>query len=147
MEQNQQSAIDSLLDSTLDDLADMPEFKVFPNGVHKFTISWSQKEINKHPALELKMKYLEKIEMADATEVPPETGTESSILFMLDNEFGQGSLKEVAKAIATGLGTPNMKISEMMKASDGMTLIGAIKIRENKDKTQKYNSIASCQVA
>ena len=32
--------IDNLLDGTLDDLADAPEFKPFPLGAHKIVMKW-----------------------------------------------------------------------------------------------------------
>ena len=48
----------------------------------------------------------------------PAPGTESSSLFMLDNEFGQGSFKSIIKTLAAATGTS--KISEAVEASQGM---------------------------
>ena len=51
MNANTQVSIDSILDSTLDDLADMPEFKPFPAGAHKCTFDFEAKTINGKPAV------------------------------------------------------------------------------------------------
>lgn len=88
--------LDSLLDSTLDKLADMPEFKPFPAGAHKVRLLWTPKKIGTHPAVELSLTAIETIELADATkDTPLEKGAETSVAFMLDNELGQGKFKEL----------------------------------------------------
>lgn len=94
--------LDDLLDSTLDKLADMPEFKPFPAGAHKLTIYWTPKKIGEHPAVELKLTAIETIELADATkDTPLEKGAETSVAFMLDNELGQGKFKELMAVLKT----------------------------------------------
>ena len=88
--------MDSLLDASLDDLADMPEFGTYPAGTHRVIIQWEKKEVNKHPSLELAMKAVETTELSNPTEDQPlAAGAEGSVLFMLDNEFSQGKLKVV----------------------------------------------------
>lgn len=139
MEQNQ--SIDSLLDSQIDDLADLPEFAVFPNGVHKVSIKWESKEVNKHPCLELKMTAIETVELSNAADTPLAAGTESSVLYMLDNEFGQGKMKEVMKVLSGACGTKSIK--ETMEASNGMEIQVVTKVRQNKEKTQSYTDVVS----
>ena len=111
--------LDSILDSSIDDLADLPEFGTYPSGVHTVVIKWESKEVNKHPCMELKMKLVDTVELANpAEDQPPALGTESSCLFMLDNEFGQGSFKTLIKQLAAATGS--LKISEAVEASNGM---------------------------
>ena len=111
--------LDSILDSSIDDLADLPEFGVYPSGVHTVIINWESKEVNKHPCMELKMKMKETVELSNpAADQPVAAGQESSSLFMLDNEFGQGSFKSIIKTLAAATGTS--KISEAVEASNGM---------------------------
>ena len=136
--------IDSLLDGTLDDLADMPEFKVYPAGAHRVIISFEKKEINKHPAIELKCKLLETVELSDPSEVQPEVGTESSVAFMLDNELGQGKFKEILKVLSAHLGT--VRPSEIMEQAKDMEVLVVTKVRQNKEKTASYLDIVSMQV-
>jgi len=132
--------LDSILDSSIDDLADLPEFAVFPNGVHKVIIDFESKEVNKHPCVEMKMKAIETIELANpAADTPLEAGAESSVLFMLDNEFGQGKFKSIVKTLAGALGTN--KISETVEAAKGMEVQAVCKVRQNKDKTQSYTDV------
>ena len=137
-------ALDSILDSTLDDLADLPEFAVFPPGAHQVTISFEQKEVNKHPSIELKLKLKETLEMADPSVPPPVAGTESSVLFMMDNEFGQGKFKEIIKPIAAHLGTSSIR--QAIDGAAGMEVVVVTKVRQNKEKTQSYLDIVSLTV-
>lgn len=133
-------SLDSLLEGSIDDLADLPEFAVFPNGVHKVVIKWESKEVNKHPCLELGMTAVETVELANATDdVPLVAGATSSVLFMLDNEFGQGKMKTVMAALAAACGTKSIK--ETMEASNGMEVQVVCKVRQNKDKTQSYTDV------
>lgn len=134
------SDLDSLLEGSIDDLADLPEFAVFPNGVHKVVIKWESKEVNKHPCLELGMTAVETVELANATDdIPLVAGATSSVLFMLDNEFGQGKMKTVMAALAAACGTKSIK--ETMEASNGMEVQVVCKVRQNKDKTQSYTDV------
>ena len=133
-------SLDSLLEGSIDDLADLPEFAVFPNGVHKVVIKWESKEVNKHPCLELGMTAVETVELANATDdTPLVAGATSSVLFMLDNEFGQGKMKTVMAALAAACGTKSIK--ETMEASNGMEVQVVCKVRQNKDKTQSYTDV------
>jgi hypothetical protein len=137
--------LDSILDSSIDDLADLPEFAVFPNGAHKVLIQWESKEVNKHPCMELKMKAVETVELSNPAEDKPlVAGAESSVLFMLDNEFGQGKFKTIIKALAEATGSN--KISEAVEASNGMEVTVICKVRQNKDKTQSYTDVTKITV-
>lgn len=132
--------LDALLDASIDDLADMPEFAVFPNGQHRVIINWESKVVNDHPSVELKLKMIETVELANpASDSPVAPGTESNVLFMLDNEFGQGSLKALLKPLAENTGTASMR--ETIAASNGMEVNVVCKIRYNKDKSQSYTSV------
>lgn len=142
---NDTTALDSLLDSNIDDLADLPEFAVFPNGVHRVIINWESKEVNKHPCLELGMKLVETVELANpAADQPLAAGAESSVLFMLDNEFGQGKMKSLMKTLASACGTSSIK--ETMEASKGMEVTVVCKVRQNKDKSQSYTDVVKMEV-
>lgn len=136
-----------LLDTNLDDLADLPEFKPFPNGTHKAVMRWEQKKIGESPALEMKLKAIETLELAEpGKDQPLEAGAETSVLYMLDNEFGQGAIKEiVAPALAEALGVTQLRA--LIDGSQGMEVIVTTKIRMNKDKTQSYTDVKKLMVA
>lgn len=136
--------LDALLDSTLDNLADMPEFAIYPPGAHRVSISFEQKEVNKHPSIEMKMVLRETLELAEPTDVPPEAGTETSMLFMMDNEFGQGKFKEVIKPLAAHLGTTSIR--DAINGANGMEVVIVSNVRQNKEKTAKYMNVVSLTV-
>lgn len=144
MNTNTDMNLDDLLDISLDDIADLPEFKVFPAGAHRCTMALEKKEINKHPAWELKLVAIETVELADPAEVPLEQGTESSVAFMMDNEFGAGNLKRVITPIAQHFGVS--KLGELAEASKGAEVLAVTKTRQNKEKSQTYLEIVSLQV-
>jgi hypothetical protein len=136
--------LDSLLDMDLDDLADLPEFKVFPAGAHRCIMKLEKKMIGTHPAWELGLKLQETLELTDAAEVAPEAGTESSVAYMMDNEFGQGKFKELVKPLAAHYGVT--KVAEVVEQSNGAEVVVVTKVRQNKEKTQSYLDIVSIEV-
>ena len=139
--------LDALLDSSLDDLADLPEFVVFPAGAHHCTAFLESKEVNDSPCIELKLKLIETKEYANPEDAakPLAAGAESSVLFNLTNEFGQGKLKPIAKELAQHFGV--IKLSEVLEAAKGGVEVMAVtKQRQNKDKTQTYLEVVQLQV-
>ena len=138
--------LDSLLDATLDDLADLPEFAIFHPGAHRVSVEFSVKEINKKPAVEMKMKLLETLELADPDQVPQAPGTETSIAFMLENEFGQGNLKKIMAPLAEAFGTSSLR--DTMNAAKGTECNVVSSTRADKlDKDRLYMQIKSLEVA
>ena len=136
--------IDSLLDGTLDDLADAPEFKPFPAGTHKVTITIVQKKIGTHPAFELAMKAVETIELANSDDTPLATGATTSEAFMMDNELGQGNFKKILKSLADHFGAKSNR--DLIAEAQNLEVLVVTKVRQNKDKTQSYTSIVELQV-
>jgi hypothetical protein len=136
--------IDSLLDGTLDDLADAPEFKPFPAGTHKVVITIVQKKIGTHPAFELAMKAVETIELSNSEDTPLAAGSTSSEAFMMDNELGQGNFKKVLKSLADHFGAKSNR--ELIAEAQNLEVLVVTKVRQNKDKTQSYTSIVELQV-
>tara|TARA_R110000744_G_scaffold222789_1_gene341618 strand:- start:186 stop:611 length:426 start_codon:yes stop_codon:yes gene_type:complete len=90
------SDLDTLLDTKLDDLADLPEFKSFPRGAHRVLATFAMKEINDKPAVDLSFTLIETEELSDPQDAMPKAGDVSSTMFMLGNEFGVGNLKKCA---------------------------------------------------
>ena len=136
--------LDNLLDMSLDELADLPEFVVYPAGAYRCTLNIEAKKIGEHPAVELSFKHIETVEKGSETDEDVTPGTECSAAFMLDNQFGQGNLKKVVAPLVAHFGTP--KLSEIAANKDLEVLLVS-KTRQNKDKTQTYLDIISLQVA
>lgn len=136
------SDVNALLDMQLDDLQDMPEFAPFPNGAHVATIKFEHKEINSKPAIELTLTAVETQELENPAEDKPlVAGATTNILFMLDNEYGQGSLKEVLKPLATATGIGN--VGQLFEAVNNMQALVVTKVRHDKKRDQNFTSIKS----
>ena len=132
--------IDSLLAMSLDDLPDLPEFKVYPAGAHRVTMKFEKKQIGTHPAVEAKFTMIATEELTDpAKDQPVDAGTESSVAYMLDNEFGLGNLKDLLKPLAAHFGLSS--IPEIMEAAANLEVVIVTKTRQNKEKTQTYLEI------
>lgn len=150
---NKQVDLDSLLDSTLDDLADMPEFKPFPAGAHRVTIEMEVKAVNDIPSLDIKMTAVETVELANPEDLPVKTGDTTNMLIMLKkkdgtrNEFSEGKMKELMKPLAAHFGTTTNR--ETLEASNGCEVLVVTKLRKddrNKDDVKYYTDIVSWQV-
>lgn len=128
-----------LLDMNLDDLADLPEFLVPPAGAYRATIlSCESKKIGDHPAVEVKFRLDETLELSDPTEAPVAPGTETSTSFMTDNEFGVGALKAFLKPLSTAFQTSTSR--ETMAACKGAEIMLVTKVRKGKKGTDKEDT-------
>lgn len=148
-EANKDFDLDTLLDGTLDDLTDMPEFAPFPAGAHRAVMSWEilqgKKAVNGHPTIKLNIKGLETIELVDKENAKPiSKDQETSVLFMMDNEMGQGSYKNVIAALKEHYGEGSNR--EIMEKSKDAEVLVVTNLRPNKDKTKMYTGIEGIKV-
>jgi hypothetical protein len=147
--------MDSLLNQTVSDLADVPEFKPFAAGAHRITFSLARSDKIKEgatkpePVILGKMKLISTEEMVDPTEPPMEVGTESNVRFQLDNEFGQGEFKKVAAIIAEHYKLTSLA-DVLSVAKDGIECLVITSNRSGKKREDgsipKYTSIVEITV-
>lgn len=131
--------IEDLMDSSIDDLADMPAFEVPPKGHYKLSVSLERKTINDKPTVEAKCVVLETLELANQNDKPMENGGKFSQLFMMDNEFGQGSFKLFIQPIAAGLNLGGQKMGAVVAAVQNVQIACTVKHRPDKtDKDRIY---------
>ena len=124
-----------LLDATLDDLEDLPEFKPFNAGAHKVLATFSEKEINDKQAVELEFTLIESIELSDPQLEKDAPGTQCSIAFFLDNKYALGNLKKCAAPFAAALGYKTIReIAEGVKEVECLILTTLRKDKNDPDK-------------
>lgn len=139
------SEIDNLLDSTLDDLEDLPTFSPFSPGVHRVLATLDMKDINGKQVVELALKGLETLELATSTDAPIAEGDSSSTIFMLDNEFGRGNLKKVCTPLGVAMGTG--VIREVIEQTTDVECLIVTSLRPDKnDKDRFYLNIKELNV-
>jgi hypothetical protein len=136
--------IDSMLDGVLDDLADAPEFKPFPAGTHKVTITIVQKKIGTHPAFEVNLKAIETLELSNSEDTPLKAGATSSCAYMMDIEIGQGNFKKILASLAAHYGPQSNR--QLIEAAQNAEVLVVTKVRMSKDKTQSYTDIVELSV-
>lgn len=141
-----ETLLSDLLDQELDNLADLPSFKVLNPGVHLLRVaSFEEKSIGEHPAIEVKLNLVETIELADHSMEVDAPGTSSAISFLLDNEYGQGNFKEFLKPFGEHLGVT--KLRDIMQGAVGMEITAVTKQRvDKKDPEKIYLQIKSVQI-
>lgn len=128
--------IDSLLDATLDDLADVPEFKPFPVGTHQCVITLESKVITDKPAVEWKLTAMETVELVNPEDTPVKAGDTCSGAFIFvqkdgqPNELAQGQFKELMKPLQAHFGTGTNR--ETMAAANGATVVVTMTQRAGK---------------
>lgn len=143
--------IDSLLDSTLDDLADLPEFKAFPIGFHLVDLDLELKTLDtkdgKKSGVDGKFTYVEAVELSDPTEVPPKAGDVANIFCDLGNEFGQGTFKMILAAIKPAF--PEIVSNrDMITAAKKVRVAISTGLRKDKaDPTRTYLQLKKIDLA
>ena len=150
MSENQTVDLAGILDNTLDALADAPTFEPYHPGGHKVVIEFEGHGnkplvINKHPAIKLKMKLVETLELNDPSLTPQVAGSEGEVLYMLDNEMGQGTLKRILKSLGEHLGADKTN-RQIMEEAKGLECVVITAHRQNKDKTQTYTDVKEIKV-
>lgn len=138
--------IDALLDSTLDELDDLPTFEPFPPGVHKVSATLNLKEVNDKQCVTLDLVGIETVELSDpSSDEPLKAGDVCNVLFMLDNEYGRGNLKKVCTPLGEALGTG--VIREVIEQTNDMECLILTSIRIDKnDKDRTYLNIKELNV-
>lgn len=144
-------ALFDLLDSSVEELADLEKFTPVPAGTHVMDLSWERKDINGHATVVAKFAVVETLEMANANEEVPEPGKKCDIAFMLTktdketketvpNTIGQGQLKEIIRELQATFGGES--IAAVMENSEGSRVAVTLKVRKSKDDPDvAYNSI------
>ena len=132
--------IDNILDGTLDDLADLPEFKPFPPGAHRVLASMELKKIGDSPVVELTLTMQEVLELGEpmAEEDMPKAGDTANTLFFMDNEIGVGKFKATAKVLAEGLGMEENSNREIIEAVTDVECVVHTSVRQDKKDKDKY---------
>ncbi len=140
MTEANQDLLNSLLDETIDDLSDLPS-NSFSAGAHLATIQFEPKTINEKLAVELTMTIVETQELSNADDPMPKAGDKGTVLFMMGNEMGEGSLKKILTPLAEATGTTGKSKREIFDALKGATALVVTTKRSNKDKTAEYMDV------
>ena len=147
------SDIDGLLDATLDDLADMPEFKPFPAGAHRVNVSFEKMKVNDISSISMNLVAIETVELANPEDTPVVAKDSTNVLFMLkkkdgsNNDLAQGQLKGILKPLQEHFKSASN--SATMEDAKGAECLVVTKIRtdkRDKDNIKHYTEVVSLQV-
>lgn len=129
---------DALLERNLADIDDLPSFEVPPKGSYVLLASGIRKKINDHPAVIIELEVVSTVELVDKTQTPIVDGSKTGVMFMLDNEYGLGSMKKFLQPFAAHFGTDNVR--ELVKEKiQNLTITATMDHQiDSKDKTKIY---------
>lgn len=104
------NALDAL-NFDIDTLADTPEFRLFPAGTHRVSLSLEVRnsKASGKPMVVWKMTAVETIELSKEEDTPLRSGESNTVYFSLANEYGMGALKSAIKPIGEAFQIPNLK--------------------------------------
>ena len=143
------SQLDSLLDMTLDDLADLPSFRPFHPGAHELLLTLEPKEVANKPCVEASFKLVATLELSEPLpegEEENKEGDTASCLFFLDNEVGQGKFKALAAVLGEALDTGSL--AEIVEQTTDMAITAVTGIQvDKKDATKKYLNLLEVAVS
>lgn len=127
----------TLLDDTLDDLADLPNSQPFPAGAYLVDMVIRTMQ-DKPGAYVVNLKHKETLELADENGEEPKPGDESPVFLYTrkkdgtPNPIGQGQLKSILLPLAARLETRS--IAEIIEATArGVEVAVVVKIRKSRD--------------
>lgn len=132
--------LDSFLDATLDDVADLPSFKSFPAGAYVVKCTLATKEIAGHPAIEAKFEHVETKEQAEgeaAEAVNP--GDVTTVSYFLDNDFGPGSFKRDFNGLRNAMGFVSNR--DLVEGVKGTECLVVFKQTKPNAKGAVYNNV------
>jgi len=132
----------SILDGTLDDIEDLPQFLAYPSGAYIINLpdGLLEKQIGTHPALDMKVVCKEVKELSNPEDAAlVKVGDQGNVAFMLDNEVGRGFAKIVLKAIGEKFGTKNNR--EIMANSKGIDALLVCKKTHDEKKQRDYMNL------
>jgi|WetSurMetagenome_2_1015567.scaffolds.fasta_scaffold71012_5 hypothetical protein len=138
----------SLLDASIDDLADLPPMEAPPTGFYNFNLKLTtNRKINEKEAVIMELEVREVLEVSNPEEAEQvKVGQKFSEAFILGNEISIGRMKIALKPIGDALGLG--KISDIVAAtSAGIMIAATCKRRIDKnDPEKKYASLSNITV-
>ncbi len=143
--------MDDLLDKSIDDLKDLPEFKVPSTGMYRLGLTVSAKEINEKPAVEASFRVIECIELAEPTDEPGKLDDKFSIAFFLkdnegeDSELGFGRLKEFVLPFKAHFNEDNLKTVLQTHLSNEVLITALVKKIGRKPNKKKNETLADVE--
>ena len=157
-------SLDNLLDSTLDDLADLQKFEPLPKGSYRLSVGWETPDNDEFIIVQLKLTMLEVLQIPGLEEDKfPQVGKAATFYMRLqrkdgepmlwkdgtENNTDQGRFKEVLLALAPVFNPDGTLTNrQMMEASEGAEVLATLGTRANKqDPDMVFNTIRKIAAA
>lgn len=139
--QTQANDLSLLGNFSMEDLADIPEFRTFPAGDHVVNTTFEVKKSKKlAPMVVVTFKAIETAELVNEADTPLREGETNKFYCMLNSEYGQADLRKIIGPIATATGTSNLAdIISAVNEEGGVNLLITTYQREDKKEPGKMD--------
>lgn len=136
--------IDSLLDSDLAGIEDLPDYVTPPEGFYKLKVKVDlAKEFKGKRAIGLTFNVIETIALNNAAEEPVKEGSLFSQMYFPDTSVEKQHmwrwLKKAIKYYSTAVGATSLK--QALVAMDEQIVTAKVTLRPNEEKTQWYPQV------
>lgn len=136
------SILSSLLDTVLDDIADLPSYENFAPGAYLVTINFEATMSKDKPIVKVTLTVQDTVELEDPTGTPPKTGDACIVRYDLTNEYGLMQLGAIGKVFAAYWNKERVSLAELVKEADGATVLVITGVRvDKKDSSKQYMQI------
>ena len=142
------------LNFDISELADTPEFRLFPDGTHIVNLTLEVKNSKAgQPMVVWKMSAVNTEELGNESDTPLKPGESNTIYFSLANEYGMGALKKAIAPISQALQLSNLKdvveaIQTVETDGDTFPIVVVTKIKPpRKSKPDEQPSLQLLSVA
>jgi len=140
---------DDILDQSIDDLADLPEFKVPDTGIYKLRVTGGTKAINNKPAVTTSFVVREIVELADSS-IPEEqrakAGDKFDIAYILKDEDGnkseiaEGRMKEFLAPFHAHYGEKSIRAIIEGPLTEGVDITAQVVKKARKNDPEKFDA-------
>lgn len=136
--------LDSLLEGTLDDLAEVPDFVTYPAGTHRALMTWEMPTKERPATIGIKFSAIETVELNDANDAPLVPGSLTTVSFKMDNEYGQSNYRKIIASLSSNFGPGTNR--EIMEKSAGAEVVIITSLRYGKKTESNPNPNAYTNV-
>lgn len=148
---NALSMLDDILDKSIDDLADLPEFKAPHEGVYGLRVSVEMKVINEKPAFIAHFVVNDCKELANAAEVPEseisKAGDKFDIAFIVKdkdgnkNEIAEGFFKKFMAPFHAHYNEKSIKVLITGPLAEGVDITAKVSRKKRRGEEEKYDPV------
>jgi hypothetical protein len=127
---------DSILNTSIDEIDDLPDYANFPDGTHNALLTLEKKQMQDEPRMVLNLKYVSSITLVSLEEEAPKAGTIASTIYDVTHPLGGPAFKKAIGNVLTAMEIKNF--GEALKQIQDIPVVVTTKISTTKKAGETY---------